>query len=69
VGYNGICEPKKQFTQFFKKLKGHIVQLIILLDKCIKIHLNDRKYQICQKKILKLLQFNVYILYYMTKMY
>jgi hypothetical protein len=26
-----------------------IVQLIILFDKHTKIHLNDRKYQMCQK--------------------
>jgi hypothetical protein len=65
MGYNGICEPKNFFAQF---LKGDIIQLIILFDKSTKLHLNNRKYQFCQK-ILKLLHFNLYILYYMTKMY
>jgi hypothetical protein len=50
MGYNGTCDPKqKNYTIFKIFLEVHIVQVIILFDKRIENHLNDRKYQIYRK--------------------
>jgi hypothetical protein len=56
------------YTIFNIFLKGDIVQLIIIFNKHTENHLNNKNTKSVQK-ILKLLQFNLCILYYMTKMY
>jgi hypothetical protein len=52
MGYNRIYVPKYNFCAIIRIiLEVHVVQLWIIFDKHIEIHLNDIKYLIYSKTL------------------